>query len=354
MAAAATGKKVQASVLHSFCVKAFTAAGVSSADAELVSRSLVQAELRNIGSHGVIRLSTYLRKIKDGGFNLNPQVRVLRERAGTALLDGDAGLGAVLGDRAMRLCIEKAKNAGVAAVSVRNANHYGYAAYYGRMAVAEGMIGITCCNTPAKMAVYGGAENLLGTNPLCVAVPASEPFIFDGATSVVARGKIMYYSISGLPIPSHWACGLDGNPTTDAKVALKGVQLPFGEYKGSGIAIAVEILSAALSGARFSYAASELFSEYEKPQGLGLFFAAFDVSAFADPTAFRAGMDELMSRLRSSKKANGHDEIVMPGELEARAEAENLREGVSIPEDLLKDLVSVAKEYRLDVDPLTW
>ncbi|MFA6507221.1 MAG: Ldh family oxidoreductase [Treponemataceae bacterium] len=348
------GKRVQASVLQEFCGKAFKAAGVSPSDAELVSRSLIQAELRGIGSHGVMRLSTYLRKIKEGGFNLHPNVRVLRERAGTAVLEGDAGLGAVLGQKAMRLCIEKAKNTGIAAVSVRNANHYGYAAFYGRMAVAEGMIGITCCNTPAKMGVYGGAENLLGTNPLCIAVPATEPFIFDGATSVVARGKIMYYSIAGLPIPSHWACDTDGRPTTDAKVALKGVQQAFGEYKGSGIAIAVEILSAALSGARFSYAASELFSDYEKPQGLGLFFAAFDVSAFAEPSVFRASMDELMGKLRSSKRAVGYDEIVMPGELEARAEMKNLKEGIPLPPDLLKDMIAIAADYRLDDDPSNW
>jgi LDH2 family malate/lactate/ureidoglycolate dehydrogenase len=352
--AAASGKRVQASVLQGFCGRAFRAAGVSPTDADLVSRSLIEAELRGIGSHGVIRLSTYLRKIKEGGFNLRPNVRVLRERSGTAVLEGDSGLGAVLGDKAMRLCIEKARNAGIAAVSVRNANHYGYAAFYGRMAVAEGMIGVTCCNTPAKMAVYGGAENVLGTNPLCIAVPATEPFVYDGATSVVARGKIMYYSISGLPIPSHWAVDPEGRPTTDAKTALKGVQLPFGEYKGSGVAIAVEILSAALSGARFSYAANELFSDYEKPQGLGLFFAAFDVGAFADPAVFRSSMDELMMKLRSSKRAVGHEEIVMPGELESRAEAENRTLGIPLPPDLVKELAATAAEYRLGEDPEAW
>ncbi len=348
------GKRVQARVLQEFCGKAFRAAGLGGAEADLVSRNLMEAELRGIGSHGVMRLSTYLRKMKDGGFNRTPNVRILRERAGMALIDGDDGLGAVVGEKAMKLCIEKARDAGIAAVSVRNVNHYGYAAFYGKMALAEGMIGITCCNTPAKMAVYGGAENLLGTNPLCIAVPATEPYIFDGATSVVARGKIMYYSIAGLPIPSHWACDAAGRPTTDAKVALKGVQLPFGEYKGSGIAIAVEILSAALSGARFSYAANELFSDYEKPQGLGFFFAALDVSAFAEPDAFRAGMDQLLSRLRSSKRAEGHDEILMPGELEARSERENLRDGVALPPDLVKDLTSVAAEYGLSEDPAAW
>jgi LDH2 family malate/lactate/ureidoglycolate dehydrogenase len=341
-------------VLQEFCVRAFRAAGLNAADAELVSRNLLEAELRGIGSHGVLRLSTYLRKLKEGGFNLEPKVRVLRERAGTALLDGDNGMGAVIGEKAMRLCIEKARAAGIAAVSVRNTNHYGYAAFYGRMAVEAGMIGITCCNTPAKVAVYGGADAVLGTNPICVAVPASEPFIFDGATSVVARGKIMYYSLAGLPIPAHWACDADGRPTTDAKAALKGVQLPFGEYKGSGIAVVVEILSAALSGARFSHAVGELFSDFEKPQGLGFFFSALDVSAFADPAVFRAGMDELMDKLRSSRLAEGHDEIVMPGELEARAEKSNSRDGITVPPDLLKDLIATAAEYGLPDDPKLW
>jgi len=348
------GKRVNPRILQGFCVEAFRAAGLGAEDSALVSRNLIEAELRGIGSHGVMRLSTYLRKMKEGGFNPKPAVRVLRERSGMALLDADDGLGAVVGARAMKLCIEKARNAGIAAVSVRNANHYGYAAFYGKMALEAGMIGITCCNTPAKMAVYGGAENMLGTNPLCIAVPATEPYIFDGATSVVARGKIMYYSIAGLPIPQHWAVDLDGRPTADAKVALKGVQLPFGDYKGSGIAIAVEILSAALSGARFSYAANELFSDYDKPQGLGFFFAALDVSAFAEPEDFRAGMDELLGRLRASKKAVGHEEIVMPGELESRAEKENLRNGIALPPELEKDLAAVAREYGLKDDPAAW
>ena len=348
------GKRVQAGILQEFSVKAFRAAGVSPADADLVSRNLLEAELRGIGSHGLMRLSTYLRKIKEGGFNLVPDIRVLRERAATAVLEGDSGMGAVLGEKAMRLCIEKARNSGIAAVSVRNANHYGYAAFYGRMALAEGMIGITCCNTPAKMAVYGGAENLLGTNPLCIAVPATVPYIFDGATSVVARGKIMYYSIAGLPIPSHWAVDQSGRPTTDAKIALKGVQLPFGEYKGSGIAIAVEILSAALSGARFSHAAGELFSDYEKPQGLGLFFAVLDVGAFADPAVFHASMDELLNKLRSSGKAEGCAEILLPGDLETRAEEENRKKGIALPPDLVADLSAVAAEYCPGDDPNAW
>lgn len=348
------GKRVRPEVLQAFCVQAFRAAGLGEGEAALVSRNLMEAELRGIGSHGVMRLSTYLRKMKEGGFNLKPEIRILRERAGTALIDGDAGLGAVVGERAMKICIEKARDAGIAAVSVRNGNHYGYAAFYGKMALEAGMIGIACCNTPAKMAVYGGAENLLGTNPLCIAVPATEPYIYDGATSIVARGKIMYYSIAGLPIPSHWACDSQGRPTTDARAALAGVQLPFGEYKGSGIAIAVEILSAALSGAKFSYAANELFSDYEKPQGLGFFFAALDVGAFAEPEAFRSGMDELLARLRSSKRAEGHEEILMPGELEARAERENLSLGVALPSDLIKDLSTVAAEYGLSEGPAAW
>ena len=348
------GKRIKAKTLQDFCVKAFTAAGVASEDAELVSRNLLEAEVRGIGSHGVMRLSTYLHKIKEGGFNIRPNIRVLRERAGTALIDGDGGLGAVIGTKAMRMCIEKAKNTGIAAVSVRNANHYGYAAFYGRMALAEGMIGITCCNTPAKVAVYGGAESKLGTNPLCIAVPATEPFIYDGATSVVARGKIMYYSIAGLPIPSHWACDNEGHPTTDAKVALDGVLLPFGEYKGSGIAIAVEVLSAALSGARFSSSVNELFSDYDKKQELGLFFSAFDVGAFADPVEFRKSMDELMRSLRSSKRAAGHAEILMPGELEMRKEMEYARNGIPLPPELQKDLAAVAKAYGLSDDPNAW
>ncbi len=340
---------VEAPVLESFCTRLLTAAGLLEDHARTVSRNLVEAELRGISSHGVSRLRYYVDKIRSGGINTRPDMRVVREGHAYAVIDADNAPGAPAGVYAMDLCIGKARESGVGLVTVHGGNHFGYAAFYSRLALDHDMIGFTGCNTPAVVAVYGGSEPVLGTNPLSYAVPAGSapPIIFDGATSTVARGKLVRALATGEPLGEGWALDSGGAPARTAEEALAGTLLAFGDYKGSAIAILVEVLSTLLSGAASSVDAGEIYADPTDPQRIGFFFGAIDISRFADLSEFKKRVDTLSETLRSSRRREGFCEIVLPGELEGRIEAEQTRRGISLAPDLRRELALLQQEFEI-------
>ncbi|MBD3305548.1 hypothetical protein GF339_04120, partial [candidate division KSB3 bacterium] len=270
--------QVPADRLNAFCSEAFQALNVPEQDADIVASNLVEAELRGLSSHGVMRLHAYLSKLEHAGYNPTPDIRIVRERPSLVVIDGDNGLGAVAGTRAMSLCLEKAKATGIACAAVGGGNHFGIAAFYSMMALNAEMIGISMCNATPKVAVWGSRQPVLGTNPLSIAVPAAKrwPLVFDAATSILARGKIIMADAEGKPLPPGAALDQDGNPTLDPKQALTGILVPFGEHKGSGISIMIDVLSALLSGAFYSMQIPELFSDFSQGQNVGFFFGAID------------------------------------------------------------------------------
>lgn len=339
--------------VRNLCIKILAGAGVPEPDAMAVADNLVQADLRGIGSHGISRMFAYCQRIQDHMINLDPDIRVIKETGSTLLVDGDNGLGAVVGIKTMDLCMKKAKESGMASCAVRNGNHFGFAAYYAMRALPQDMIGMAFTNAPPTMAPWGSITPLLGTNPFCYAIPAGRyrPIVLDSATSVVARGKISLAEIENRPIPESWAMDDQGRPTTNATEALKGTVLPFGSYKGSGISMMIDIFCALLGGAQFGGHIGNLYNNSETHQELGFFFSVIDIKSFSDPGIFKARIDQMIDEIKNSEKAYGVDEIFVPGEIEFNNEAENLIKGIEIGPGVLKDLNTLRIRYGIDVNP---
>ncbi len=335
------------------CTGILVCSGVPEADASTVVDNLIQGDLRGLGSHGISRLYAYTERIKDGYTNAKPDIRVVNESPATLLIDGDNGLGAVIGTKAMDLCIEKAKISGMASCAVRNGNHYGIAAYYAMKALPHDMIGIALTNAASTMAPWGSITPYFGTNPFCFAIPAEKrrPIVLDCATSVVARGKIILAGIENKSIPEGWAIDKSGRPTTNTSDALKGSVLPFGGYKGSGIAMVIDILCAMLSGATFGTHVGDFYNNSQKMQNLGFYFSAISIKSFLSPADFKAGIDQMIDEIKGSEKAYGVEEIFVPGEIEFNNEAVNRKRGIEIGPGVLKDLNTLRQRYGININP---
>ncbi len=347
-------RRVSEAELLRFSDQALRAAGVPAENAAIVADNLVQGELHGHGSHGPSRLlPIYIKRFQAGGVNPDPKITIVQQSKSAAVVDGDNGPGAVVGRYAMRLAIDLAREHGSGWVTARRSTHYGAAFLFAREALTEGMIGFSTTAAVAQVAPFGGRERALGTNPLCIAVPGGErgPIILDMATSVVARGKVQLAALEGKPIPQGWALDAEGHPTTNPVAASKGSMLPLGGYKGYGLALMVEILSSVLSGALVGKQIGEMFSGLETPQGLGHFFGALDVSLFMPLDEFRARMDALIAAMKTVALADGAEEILVPGEPEARKAALYRAEGIPLAEDVIETLNATGRA--LGIAPLT-
>lgn len=346
--------KVSLAVAFRFCCDVLEAVGVPPADASLVAESLTQADASGLGSHGMVRLlPVYVRRLQAGTTRPRPQIVVRQRRPGAALVDGDAGLGQVVGTRAMQLAMDLARACGSGVVGVCRSSHFGTGAFFVRQAVEAGMIGLALTNAPANMPPYGGCRRFFGTNPLAIGIPCGEerPVILDMSTSVVARGKIVMMHKAGQSIPPGWALDEEGRPTQDAAAALRGVVLPFAGYKGSGLAFVIDALCGVLTGAAFGPHIVDLYDEGERIQNLGHFFAAVDVTPFMPLDEFRMRMDQLVREVRSQPRQPGVERIFVPGEIEQERIAESRRTGISLPAVGCAELDRLAE--RLGVTPLS-
>ncbi len=334
--------RVDQAELYRFTCEMFESAGVPPDNAAMVADNLVQGELHGLGSHGVSRLlPVYTERFVAGGANPRPRVQVVQRDRGTAVVDGDGGPGAVVGQFAMSLALELAREHGSGWVAVRNSNHFGACFLYAQRAMPLGMIGLTTTNAVPQVAPYGGRENRLGTNPICIAIPGGrQNILLDMATSVVARGKVQVAALEGKSIPLGWALDKQGHGVTDPSLATS--LLPLGGYKGYGLALVVEVLSALLSGAAFGKQIGGLFTDHDRTQQMGHFFGAWDVSAFAPVDVFRTRVDALVDEIRATPLAEGFDEILMPGEPEQRKAAEYRVEGIPLAEDVLASFQALA------------
>src|SRR5581483_11305507 len=231
----------------------FERCGMSRPDAGLLADSLVAADLRGVNSHGVLRVPEYVKKLREGGVDPRGRPSVARDAGACVVVDGGNAMGQVAADFAMKLAVERADAYGIAAVAVRGSNHCGAMAYYAMQALPRDIIGWATTNALPTMAPWGGAERLLGINPLGIAIPAGEerPIVYDAAFSGSAHGKVRVYAQKGLPIPAGWALDRDGNPTTDALAAIDGLLVPIGGFKGAGLAMVMGVFSSMLSGAAY-------------------------------------------------------------------------------------------------------
>ena len=341
-------QRYRAEDLHEFCCAVLGKLDVSGEHAREVADCLVMADLRGVDSHGVIRLPVYAKRIRKNAVNARAHPRVVTTHAAAALIDGDNGLGAVIGSRAMEKAIELAATAGIGFVGVRRTNHFGIASFYVQKALQQGFIGCAASNAPPHMAPFGGRARFLGTNPFSIGIPANReaPLLFDASTSVVARGKIIVAAQEGKTIPSGWAIDSEGNPTTNANSALAGSVLPFGGPKGSAISLIIDVLSGVLTGSAFALRLNTL-EDLEAEQNLGHIFIAMRTDLFMSKDEFGSRMDEIVRMLKSSPPAPDTERVLAPGEIERQNEARNQAHGVPLVPSVIDQLAALGTEVNV-------
>ena len=349
----AEARRFPTPVLAGLITDAYVAAGLPHADAAKVAALMIETDLSGADAHGTFRLPHYVKRIRAGGCNPRPNIRVNRSAAATALIDGDNGMGHLVVARAAETAIELAREAGVAWVGMVHSNHAGSAGIYAAMPVEYGMAGIYAAVASANhMPVWGGAENLLGTNPLAIGVPSAEgPVVLDMATTVVSYGTIKTHLVQNRPLEEGWMVNAkDGKPLIDPRQSAEGLLLPIGGYKGSGLAIMIGILGGILNGAFFGREVVDFNAHADVASNTGQFVIALDIARFMPLDAFKAEVGRHLVELRNSKLLPGFEEIRLPGDRRRECREERLRDGIPIPPPLLAQLDQLAGE--LGVKPL--
>jgi LDH2 family malate/lactate/ureidoglycolate dehydrogenase len=334
--------------LTSLVAAAFTRAGVPEEQATVAADVLVEAEARGIESHGVRMLPSYVSRLRHGGFNPAANPQVTREGPAVALLDGQNGLGVVVATRAMAIAIAKARQAGIGACAAFNSNHYGAASCYALQACREGMIGVATTNSVAAVAPPGGRVGRVGNTATAYAVPTEEepPLALDVSMSTAARSRFIIHAERGLPLPEGWAIDAQGQPTTDARAGLGGYLLPLGSptagHKGLGLALLMDSLSGALSGARFGIELQRMTDDDPRPYNIGHFLLALDPSWFGDPAALRRKIDRMIRDLRATPTQPGVERVYAPGERSHARWLDARQHGVEIAADLADRIAVLA------------
>jgi L-2-hydroxycarboxylate dehydrogenase (NAD+) len=339
--------------LAAFVVRAFIQAGVPAQDAEILAGLMVEADLRSSDTHGVIRLPLYIRRIRAGGINVKPNIRVISDHPSAALIDGDNAMGHLVMRRAAHLAIEKAKATGIGWVGARMSNHAGPAALYVTMPLHHDMIGLYfAVGSSNHLPAWGSSENLLGTNPMAFAVPAQdEPaIVLDMSPTVVAFGKVRLAAQRGEQMPVGWMIGKDGKPLTDPKRMDEGYLLPIGGYKGSGLSLIVGLLAGALNRAALGRDVIDFTKEIDSPTNTGQAIAAISIDAFMPAADFKGYVDGVIRDIRNSQKLPGVEHIWLPGEQSHTKLQDRRVHGVPIPKSLRDNLDAVARD--LNVAPL--
>lgn len=338
-----TGARVSAQRLTEFSAAVLSAVGVPAADATLVADTLVTADLWGHQSHGVMRLSWYVDRIRAAVMKAVTAPEIVADTGPVAVAEGHDGVGQVLAAFAAREAVRRARDSGVGVVAVRNSNHFGTAAYYTRMAARDGCVAILTTNASPAMAPWGGRQKAVGTNPWSIAAPAGRHgvMVMDIANTAVARGKVYVARQSGGTIPPGWAIDAAGAPTTDPAAAIGGMILPMAGHKGYAISLMMDVLSGVLTGSAFGTAVAGPY-QVERHSGCGHLFVALDVAAFGDLDGFTRRMEQLVDEVKSVPLAPGFGEVFFPGEIEARAEREHAEHGLSLPQRTLDDLRDLA------------
>ncbi|MFT3844801.1 MAG: Ldh family oxidoreductase [Lacibacter sp.] len=349
--------------LFEFTRNVFLAMGCSETDAETATKALLSADVRGIDSHGVARLSGYVRLWQAGRINPKPHIHIVHETPSTAVVDGDRGLGLVVAPFAMHVAIGKAKNVGSGWVSVQNSNHFGIAGYHAMMALQHDMIGMAMTNASALVAPTFSVERMLGTNPIAVAVPAGNehPFVADMATTTAANGKLEILQRKHEEAPVGWIQDEQGHATTDAHALKnKGALLPLGSdrehgsHKGYALGSIVDIFSAVLSGANYGpwvppFPAYVPMPENQPGKGIGHFLGAMRIDAFRKAEDFKKDMDQWIRRFREAKPAEGYERVLIPGDPEREYEAIRMKDGIPLLESVAEDLQRTGQIFNLNL-----
>jgi LDH2 family malate/lactate/ureidoglycolate dehydrogenase len=337
--------------LFTFTKNVFIKNGMNKADAELSAKVLLEADLRGIDSHGVARLSGYIRLKNANRANMNPQWKIIHETPSTATIDADGGLGLIVANKAMEVAVRKAKEVGTGWVAIQNSNHFGIAAAHAMMALEHDMIGFAMTNASPLVAPTHSKERMLGTNPICACFPTNHelPFVLDMATSAAANGKLEIAQRKGKALPNDWVQTKDGLPSNDAhELKHGGSLLPLGGHKGYGLASMVDIMSAVLSGANYGpwvppFVAFLNPLENLPGNGIGHFVGAMRIDAFRPASDFKNNMDNWIKRFKESIPVDENQPVLIPGEIEYKMKAERLVAGIPLNENVVNDLMELGK-----------
>lgn len=340
--------------LQRFIQSAFVSQGLPEADATQVAKLMAEADLQGSDGHGVIRLPQYIKRIQAGGINKHPDIRIVRERAGMAVVDGDNGMGHLVVSRAVDIAIEKARTTGVAWVGTRYSNHAGPASLYARRPLQHDMLGLYFAVGNANhLPPWGGMDMLLSTNPIAAGIPADEepPVVLDMATTVAAYGKVKAKAKRGEQMPVGWMIDREGKPLLDPKRSNEGFLLPIGEHKGYGLALMVGLLAGTLGGAAMGRDVIDFNADFKTVTNTGQAILVIDLSAFGDPADFKHAVDRLVRDIRGSQRLPGVDRIWLPGEQSHEKRARYRDNGIPVADGLMADLQVLASE--LSIAPLT-
>lgn len=343
--------------LSSFTQQVFIKCGMNAEDALQAADVLISADLRGIDSHGVARLSGYVRLYEAKRANMNPIHKIIHETPSTATVNADEGLGIVVAPKAMEIAIEKAKNVGTGWVAIQNSNHFGIAAYHAMKALPHDMIGIAMTNASPLVAPTFSKQRMLGTNPICYAFPTSKhfPVVVDMATSAAANGKLEIAQRTGKAIPNNWVQTKDGQESTNAnELSNGGSLLPLGGHKGYGLASMVDILCGVLSGANYGPWVPP-FVSFLNPlpnlpgNGIGHFLGAMRIDAFRPANDFKNNMDNWIDSFKNAAKIDANQQVIIPGEPEYLLEIERIKNGIPLNEKVVSDLQALAQKLNLSL-----
>ncbi len=349
--------------LYVFTKNVFKKIGCTDDHADTATQSLLSADLRGVDSHGVARLSGYVRLWEVKRVNANPVIKVIHETPSTAVVDGDSGLGLVIAPFAMKIAIEKATQVGTGWVSVQNSNHFGIAAHHAMMALQYDMIGIAMTNASPLVAPTFSIDKMLGTNPICVAAPAGNApaFVADLATTTAANGKLEILQLRNLRTPDGWVQDKDGNPSNDPhELKRGGALLPLGgdrehgSHKGYALGAVVDIFSALLSGANYApwvppFPAYVPMPAQQPGKGIGHFFGAMRIDAFRPAAEFKKDMDHWIQGFRNCKTIPGEERVLVPGDPEREMHADRMKNGIYLLDAVVKDLKEVGIKFGVEL-----
>lgn len=346
-------RRVAHADLHEVVRVTFAACGMSQIDAALLAETLVEADLRGVHSHGVLRVPEYVDKLTVGGVDPAGRPRVVKDHGAALVVDGANAMGQVASVFAMNAALARARETGVAVAAVGGSNHCGAMAYYAMMALAEDMIGIATTNALPTMAPWGGIDKIVGINPLAVAIPAGRrpALVLDMAFSGSSHGKIRVYRQKGLSIPEDWAFDRDGRPTTDPALAVEGLLQPIGKFKGVNLAVVTGALATLLSGASYGTELGNMV-DGAKPGRDGHLYAVFDIAAFEDPQRVKTRVDGIIDEIHASRRAPGAERIYAPGELEAETAERYRAEGIPLNRETLDAVIAAATACGVDASAL--
>lgn len=338
--------RIQAEDMRGFIKQVFVKLRLPEKDAQAAADDLVLTNLWGIDSHGILRLPIYVQRLLNGAVNATPDIKMAGGRGGFETLDGDAGLGFIVGHQAMDRAINLAGQHGIAAVTVRNSNHFGAAGLYIKQATDAGLIALSMTNVGPNLIVPGGAKPITGNNPMAFGVPTDLgfPLILDISMSSVAGGKLLLAKEKNEKIPFGWATDKEGKPTNDPTIGFDGFLLPLGGHKGFGLSLMIDILCGVLSGGAFQFGLKSMYACPDDPSNTGHMMLVIDPDAFLGKAAFVERMGEFCSTIKASPMWDDAARMLIPGELEHEMMQRRLTEGLPLPRSLLNDLTRIANQ----------